>query len=336
MYTYAEIKQVHLELSSICNARCPGCPRNFYGYPNNDGFVERNMTLPEIKKIFSKGVLAQIQRIRINGNFGDFVSNNESPEIIKWILTQNNKISIDVSTNGSAQNPTFWKKLGKLGIIIEFCIDGLEDTHDIYRQGTNFNKILDNARVFIESGGTAYCKMISFEHNKHQVDILRKTTLAMGFSKFKTIKNTRGALPAYDSKGKLINIIDNFVGKTTLIDNLHKRQTDEVLLEDIVDARTPHPIKCEVSATKEVYISSVGDVFPCCFLGFEPKTYGHGNYFEPVNKQITALVKHNNAIKYPLDQCIKWFNEVEKTWDINSFEEGRLVACNDNCGTCNV
>jgi hypothetical protein len=32
-----EIDHVHIELSSMCNARCPLCPRNFQGFPANLG-----------------------------------------------------------------------------------------------------------------------------------------------------------------------------------------------------------------------------------------------------------------------------------------------------------
>jgi len=52
MIAFSEIKRVHLEISSLCNARCPLCPRNFRGYPYNDGYIERNLTLNDVKKIF--------------------------------------------------------------------------------------------------------------------------------------------------------------------------------------------------------------------------------------------------------------------------------------------
>ena len=111
-----DIKRVHLELSSICNARCAGCPRNLFGYPYNNGYIERNLTLKEVKHIF-KDIIKQLEMVRVNGNFGDFVSNNESPEIFKWMLEQNTHLLIKVSTNGSAQSKAFWRSLGKLGML---------------------------------------------------------------------------------------------------------------------------------------------------------------------------------------------------------------------------
>jgi sulfatase maturation enzyme AslB (radical SAM superfamily) len=290
------------------------------------------LSLSEIQQIFTDDFLQQIEKIRINGNFGDFVSNNESPEIVKWLLSKNKNLEIRVSTNGSAQNEKFWKELGKTGITVEFCIDGLQDTHAIYRQGTNFGKILDNASIFINSGGIAQCRMIEFDHNKDQGTHLKKIVLDRGFSNFRIIKNTRGALPAFSNKGDLVHVINN-LDSIELKEALNKRMTNEVLLEDIVDERTPTPINCEVKQTKEVYISSVGDVYPCCYMGFEPNTYGHGNH-APVNAQFSNFIQHNNAIKYPIRECIEWFDKIKQSWDIDTFEDGRLVVCNDNCGTC--
>jgi len=334
MYLFREIKKVHLELSSLCNAKCPGCPRNFHGYPFNDGYTDRNLTLDDIKKIFTKEFLNQLTHIRVNGNFGDFVSNNESPEIIKWFIKQNNKLNIRVTTNASAQTKQFWEKLGKLGITVDFCLDGSKITHTIYRQGTNFEKILGNAETFMKSGGVAYWKLIKFHHNEDEIETLRSMSKQYGFKKFEVVDNTRGQLPAYDIKGNLVSLIDGYDKEELINDKLHKRNTDEVLLEDIVDCRTPCDINCEVSHSKEVYIASTGDVFPCCYLGFEPKTYGHGNYFEPVNAQISPLIKQNNAIKHNIRDCVQWFADVKNTWGIETFEEGKLVACNDNCGVC--
>jgi hypothetical protein len=83
---------------------------------------------------------------------------------------------------------------------------------------------------------------------------------------------------------------------------------------------------------KSIFINSTGDISPCCFTGFYPKTYGHGQYHQAANAQLAPLITKNNALEYPLAECIKWFDELEKTWDIPTFEQGRLVICNDVCG----
>ena len=53
LYAVEDIRKVHLEISSECNAACPKCPRNLCGYPHNDGYEEHSMTLAEAQKIFN-------------------------------------------------------------------------------------------------------------------------------------------------------------------------------------------------------------------------------------------------------------------------------------------
>jgi len=45
------------------------------------------------------------------------------------------------------------------------------------------------------------------------------------------------------------------------------------------------------------------------------------------------MIAKNNALEHPLEDCIRWFQAVEKSWSIGSYEQGRLVICDDNCGS---
>ena len=94
VYKLSDIRHIHLEISSLCNARCPLCPRNFHGYPYNDGYIERNLTLDDVKKIFKPTFLNHIDTIAINGNFGDFVMNPESIDIVRYFKEYNIDIKI--------------------------------------------------------------------------------------------------------------------------------------------------------------------------------------------------------------------------------------------------
>jgi hypothetical protein len=52
-----------------------------------------------------------------------------------------------------------------------------------------------------------------------------------------------------------------------------------------------------------------------------------------VNQQLTALVAKNNALEYSLQQCIEWFNQIQESWKISNYNQGRLVICDDYCGS---
>ena len=89
MIRYQDVRNVHLEISSLCNASCPWCPRTFWGYPYNGGYPEVNLTLENAKKIFSPDFLKQLVKIKVNGNFGDIVMNPQGPEIIEYFYLNN-------------------------------------------------------------------------------------------------------------------------------------------------------------------------------------------------------------------------------------------------------
>jgi len=332
MYSLQDIRNLHLEISSRCNAACPLCPRNFYGYPHNDGYVEHDMTLDEAQKIFDPVFVAQLNSVNINGNFGDAVMNPHTIDILQYFRSCNANLIILISTNAGARNKKFWQQLALLDAHVYFCIDGLEDTHSIYRQNTLYQTVIKNACNFIQAGGHAIWKMINFDHNRHQHGIAEQRSKDLGFREFLLIDNGRDTGPVFNKHKKLVNVIGN--PKTTEFEVLWKTRTqDEVLLEDILHDRIEKPISCKVQQQKSLYVSSIGDVYPCCFLGFSPRTYGHGIYHAAANGQFRDHVQKNNALEHSLTECIQWFNYVVKSWDIPSFKQGRLIICNDVCGS---
>lgn len=332
MYNIDQIRHVHLEISTLCNASCSWCPRTFWGYPYNGGYPELNLTLDSAKKIFTHKFLAQLENIYINGNFGDAVMNPETPDIVDYFLTENSKLKIVISTNGSARDAEFWKRLARPNVSIVFTLDGLADTHHLYRQNTVWKTIIKNAQTVISHGGHAVWKMILFDHNQHQVNDCKNLSRELGFKNFDLIKSERNTAPVFDRHGNLTHCLGDYRGEKDFKILFHKKQTDEILLEDITINKKPEPIKCQVQQQKSLYVSANGDVYPCCFLGFYPETYGAGQYHQAANAQFKNLIKNNNALEHSLAECIKWFSEIEKSWELLSFTEGRLVICNDVCG----
>jgi MoaA/NifB/PqqE/SkfB family radical SAM enzyme len=333
MISYADIRNVHVELSSLCNARCPLCPRNLNGYPYNNGYTEANLTLESVKKIFTPDLLQQLTSILINGNFGDMVMNPETLDIVEYFRSQNPRLSISISTNGSARTKEFWTRLAELRTTVWFCLEGLEDTHHIYRQNTSWSAIIENAKTYIAAGGRAIWKMIKFNHNLHQIDACKQMSKDLGFAGFELHDHGRNSGPVYDKEGKLVYVMGDYTGETNFEVFFDKKRTDMVLVENVAPTvKRYDKINCYTKKNRSIYISSTGDVYPCCWTGFSPKTYGKGGYLEAVNAQLAPLINNNNAIEHGLAECIAWFNAVEASWAKDTFEDGRLICCNDNCG----
>jgi MoaA/NifB/PqqE/SkfB family radical SAM enzyme len=270
------------------------------------------------------------------GNFGDPILNKDLIPIISYIKESSDQTRIDVHTNGGAKSISWWKQLALAmpdNHMVQFGIDGLEDTHHLYRQNTIWSTVIRNAETFISAGGNAVWKMISFDHNHHQIEDCCKLSQQLGFAKFELVDDGRNTAPVFNNRGELTHVLGNYVGEKSFEVLFHKKITDQILLEDIVIDRTPAKIiSCETKKLKSIYIAATGDVSPCCWTGLYPKTYGAGQYHQAANAQLIPLISKNNALEYPLQDCIKWFKSIEDTWKINNYKQGRLVICDDVCG----
>jgi len=334
MILYKDVRDVHLEVSTLCNASCPWCPRNFWGYPYNGGYPELFLSLEQVKKIFEPGFIKQLTHLRINGNFGDIVMNPHGDDIVEYFRSCNSDLLISVSTNGGARDHNFWTRLAQFGSQVVFAIDGLEDTHSLYRQNTVWSVVIKNAKTFINAGGEAVWKMILFKHNQHQVSECRKMAEDLGFANFELVDDGRNSAPVFDHNGNLRHVMGDYRGQTQFEILFHCKKNDTVLLEDItVDRRPKKHISCETKILKSIYIAANGDVSPCCYTGFYPATYGHGQYHQAANAQLVPLIRKNNALEYSLKECIEWFSGIEDRWKEKEYVSGRLIICDDNCGS---
>lgn len=326
IYRAEDIRHVHLELSSRCNARCPGCPRNLNGYPYNRGYVERDMTLAEAKHIFPPGFLEQLTHMSINGNLGDCVMNPDTLPIVEYFLASNPSLGINISTNGGARDRAFWTALAATGVEIFFCIDGLEDTHSMYRQNTSYATVLKNAQTVIAAGGRAIWKMIEFDHNTHQLAAAQQLSQELGFERFFLPPGRfSNNYPVYDVQGELVFTMGQPWRQQDLKETIKRLDYRPATME--ISGQLTGAIGCEVKAMRSVYIDSTGHVYPCCHMGFNPKEF---NRME--NYQFREFVKRNSALEYTLAECIEWFDLVEQSWSKTTFADGRLKVCNDTCG----
>jgi len=189
--TLNDVKWLHVEPTSKCNAWCPQCPRNNNGFGLSDFITEQDLDT----KIFEDTLqqLKNLYAIQLCGNFGDPIAASKINQFIDIAKKYVKKIQIH--TNGSLRSVKWWsdfaKQLSDIEHDVWFGIDGLEKIHEIYRQGTSYEKIINNATAFIQSGGTATWQFIPFEHNEHQIKDCLKLSQKLGFKKFKLVKSSR-------------------------------------------------------------------------------------------------------------------------------------------------
>ena len=151
MYNYENIINVHLEVSSLCNAECPICNRRLSGGPKNPVMIERAITLEQFKKWFSVDFLKQLRQLLLCGNYGDPMTAPELIPILRYFREINPYASISMNTNAGGRDKKFWEDLsdviGGFGRVV-FSVDGLKDTNHLYRKGVNWDKVMSAMTAF--------------------------------------------------------------------------------------------------------------------------------------------------------------------------------------------
>jgi MoaA/NifB/PqqE/SkfB family radical SAM enzyme len=231
------------------------------------------------------------------------------------------------------RTPNWWAQLALPGVKIGFALDGIDSaTHSLYRQDTDWNTIIKNAKAFIAAGGDAIWRFIPFDHNQYQEKDCRQLAKELGFTSFNNINEGRNNGPVYTRTGDFSHWLgDPWDGAPPIQEMIqsHISWYDVKTVKSSKDI-TPINIGCNHKRDKELFIAANGEIYPCCYLGYYPQTMNH-----PGNKQLKPLVQKNNAKEYPLEKCIQWFDRVEDTWNKPSIAEGRLYTCVTTCGSWN-
>jgi hypothetical protein len=305
--------------------------RNYRGMDHNSGYPETELTLQNLQQILQPNILSQLTRgIIFNGNLGDFGLARDARKIVHWLTDQG--VQVYINTNGSMRTPDWWATLARPGVRIGWALDGLEDTHHLYRQDTDWHTVIRNAQAFIQAGGHAIWRFIPFDHNQHQQQDCRRRAQELGFAMFENTDEGRNRGPVFSRTGEF----SHYLGEPYMVNE--PRPDVRPMLESHVtwfDSKTvqsdkdtqPLQLICQHKRQEEIYIAADGTVWPCCFLGFYPDTMHH-----PGNAQLLPLVKENNALTYDLEHCMAWFAGVEETWSRDSIADGRLYGCVNSCG----
>lgn len=340
MINYRNIEQVHVELTAKCQASCPMCARNIHGGVDNPNLVITEIDFELFKKIFHKQFLLQLKAISFCGNFGDPILSNHLLDICNYIKTNSN-CSIDIYTNASARTTNWWRDLHSVlpkKHKVYFAIDGLEDTHSIYRIGTSFAKIIDNAYAFINAGGNAIWTALLFKHNQHQIEQMKQMAKDMKFSRFMYKASKRfvdGPLFHVNNKN------GEFLYNLEISDNADNVFLDKEKIKNYSHWVNSAEIHCMAQHKKELYIDAKGHLWPCCFLS--SGDYVHVSpdsiIFEPYLEEkarIKRFINHLGGwsaidLSQHTVQDIVDGDQWQSAWNI-FWGKDRLATCANNCG----
>ena len=314
MYNYKDIKVIHLEITSKCQAACPMCARNVQGGPLNPFLQLNEITYHNFQKWFTPNFVSQLDKLYMCGNYGDPVIASDTLEIFTYLRFHNPTMTLSMNTNGSARSELFWRRLADLNVDIRFGIDGLEDTHSRYRINTNWNKIIKNAKTFINNGGYAIWDMLVFEHNKHQVEECKKLSIDLGFKEF-FYKNTSRF------REESLTVINNIGVK---VDELFPTEKSIQHKEKVnVDSKV---IDCKAKDENSIYIGANGNVTPCCWTDLQFIPPHHPSRIDIMTK----IGESPNLYLNTLEEIFKktYFGDIENTWHCSPLKE-----CSKQCGS---
>jgi MoaA/NifB/PqqE/SkfB family radical SAM enzyme len=293
------------------------CPRRINGGLLNPLINIDEINLDTFKSWFPQSFIKQLNSLFMCGNLGDPIIARDCLEILQYIRQVNPTIHLSLHTNGSARTVTWWEDLAVVDVRVVFGIDGLSDTHALYRVGTDFHQILRNATAFILAGGSAEWHMLVFEHNEHEIDVCKNLSEELGFKSFVAKHTTRF------KEGKF-NVLDD-VGKTTHI--LYPTEKSKDMMSKVTGYITDiNPeIKCKAQKSQNLYISACGKVSPCCWLDFDwilPNQDSRIDYMDNIgvlpDLNINSLVEIFDS---------GYFNKIAETWSNNP-----LMECSKQCG----
>ena len=268
-------RKIQFELSSTCNLLCLGCVRTDpETFTQSKSFIDRKTYLSKetFLKIIQAPEFDSVTHLEFCGTIDDPLMHPEFLELLEIALTVKQYV-INIHTNASLRNVTFWKNLAEIlqqhrKYQVNFSIDGLEDTNHIYRQNSNWSKIMENAQAFIGAGGYAVWQHLIFPWNSHQTEQVKTLSTEMGFKEFH-------------------QRIDRSIATQLGIDKIRQRQKNKfkrdeppLTLEDInkqLEEKNKDIIVCNTREQGMLFVSYEGKIWPCCFIqnGFLNNDAGH-------------------------------------------------------------
>lgn len=327
------IKSIEIELSSLCNAACPQCMREFR-YDDKSWFPQTYLKTSAFNSI-SLQIWNNIEKIDFAGTFGDPATAPNLIEVCKLINSKNKNIDISISTNGGLKTVDFWKELASVLLdndTVVFSIDGLSDTLDIYRVNVNYNKVLTNAKAFIAAGGNAVWQFVAFKHNQHQIDEAEKLAKDLGFSSFKIVPTQREKI---DELAGVCRISKGVAILPPTIPTLKNNNESSfpITLEKLLKETNTTEISCRAKKEQSIYIDCTGNVVPCCFIGASlytrPAIFKINDGWDEIYQ---PYVNSANLYVSPLEDILKsdFFNKIEESWS-KEYSTGRIASCGMTC-----
>ena len=339
----------HVEITSRCNAQCPGCAR-----VDEDDFTlqpilkenKLDWTLEDFKRIFPPH-LVQDKKFQFGVVVDEPFMNPNLPDIVEYAL-HNGAEEVYIYTNGGAGTSLVWEQIADMSkrfypkLFVGFSIDGHKETNHIYRRFVKWKNVERNINLYCSiarrdgkvNGRWVY---LVFDHNEKDIKNAEAFAQTLGID-FMIRANTRNTDSWFVDDEK-----DSYEVKPTTNENFQHSQLEEkrkfdkkpkknLSLEDI------ESIGCYHYHEKEIFVDWNQNVFPCCWWGSSYYYDGKDKkekIFKPIEDKYGSnwcSLKDNS-----LEEILQGFykEDLAKGWSTTSeFNHGEM--CFKKCGDCGI
>lgn len=338
----ASIEELHFEPTSDCNARCPLCPRTYHQSLLSHPLLKiKSWDKETLETVLNDSLFKHLKTVLINGNFGDIVIHPDPYAIIQTFVDRGYYVRIN--TNGGAQATDFWRWLGKQpNIKVNFGIDGLQDTHSLYRRNTVFETVINNAKNFISAGGKAVWMMTVFKNNQHQIKDCEKLAKELGFESFEYRISNRHV-------GDLSIVDKNFdhqyflTSKTSDYALGFDKSFYEKGLNNYIDTfgtrdkflHCNSNIQCYAESKKSIFLSYDKRLWPCCWTAaafeLEQNQIESKDLLNVFYNEYSNDIDFNKVDNYSPSEIfnkIKGFENLKNSWKSSQ----PCITCQNTCG----
>lgn len=182
--SFSKPVNLRLEASSVCQLRCPSCPRSTAAFKNHIG--QGFLKAADFRQLLDKN--RWIESVELS-NYGEMFLNPELLEIIKYAHERGVYLTGDNGANLNNAPEEILEGMIKYKFHSRTCsIDGAsEDIYMIYRIKGSYATVINNIKIinfFKQKYSSDYpvliWQFVIFGHNEHQLPLARQMAAALG------------------------------------------------------------------------------------------------------------------------------------------------------------
>ena len=335
MHWSQNLRKLHVDLTSYCNAKCPACARNLNGGPTTPGLALEHFEV-DVWNQLAKDTAGNIHKLFLNGNWGD---PGMHPNLIEMLATfgqYHTDCDLVICTNGGMHKPEWWSELATVlkdrRHRVVWSIDGIGKSHELYRRNTSYDRVIENMQAFNSAGGASEWVMTLWDHNLHEIDTVRELAKDLGCYWLElrdshspeellvTDNDKRYEYTLYTKKAKDVK---------SGLEILNKDQAEKFRKDLRLDFPSQTEFKCPWYNEYSIQIDPFMKVWPCCNISIYTHIKGH-----PLDQQfdVTTLPEDgfNDLSKQSIYEILEhpWWDTTLST----AIDKAEYKVCRNSCG----